>query len=703
MKTFRIFISSPGDVAEERDKAKQVIAELQRRYDGQAILIPVLWEDLPITATSPFQVGIEDQIIKSIKIDIAVFILWSKLGSPTGPSITKSDGTAYLSGTEREFDLMLHAFEQSGGKSPLIFAYTRRDDESFGLRLDAAKQDDDALEELIKQRRLVKRFINERFQDKDGHNLRAYHSYNEPVAFAQRLQVHLSGAIDGLLGLDSDTLSRSLEKPPQPDNGGGKPNESVTSAKAEPYSRDALLPVTNSKEITVSLEGSANFRTISEALERVSDGGIVRIREGHYQEAIVIKRPVTLFGEGCEKVTVQAIGVRVISVVNAIVVFRGITFHGIKPGDDSNQDEDVCLKSAVCCEQSSISADACRFICDGGHSLALRGTSTAATIRSCQFQDDNGCYLAGSVSATFEKCAFSSKWTALVGAENSSSRLVDSNIASDMARFFDSAQCHLVRCKANFGKYCGVTCTDHAVIKFDASEINAVGRVLGLDDSASGFIVNSSLVGGEGSAVISISGTARTEITDTAIVSCSDHTVVFCRESSRFQMMRGSIKGERAFSVCDTSVAKCKVVQFTGSGKHTVGFSPSDKADARLENCVFRGFKNGALISGSGTTRIMSCAFIGDGEKYSNGISISEDNHAIVEGCEISGYGGKGVSISDNSECKIRGCRIHRNDVGISSSSTGKPTISDCDLRDNRRGAFMIDEGCRVRDFDNRK
>jgi hypothetical protein len=29
MKTVRIFISSPGDVQEERDKAKQVIAALQ--------------------------------------------------------------------------------------------------------------------------------------------------------------------------------------------------------------------------------------------------------------------------------------------------------------------------------------------------------------------------------------------------------------------------------------------------------------------------------------------------------------------------------------------------------------------------------------------------------------------------------------------------------------------------------------------------
>jgi hypothetical protein len=34
-KMVRIFISIPGDVVEERDRAKSVVEELQRRYSGQ--------------------------------------------------------------------------------------------------------------------------------------------------------------------------------------------------------------------------------------------------------------------------------------------------------------------------------------------------------------------------------------------------------------------------------------------------------------------------------------------------------------------------------------------------------------------------------------------------------------------------------------------------------------------------------------------
>ena len=165
MKTLRIFISSPGDVAEEREKAKQVISSLQREVGGDVVLVPVLWEDLAIPATASFQEGIDFVLSEKHRIDIAVFVLWSRLGSPLGACITKPDGSAYRSGTEREFDLMLSAFEQSGRKMPIILAYTRDDLGAFSDKLDARTQQEDALEELLRQRKLVKQFIHERFHD----------------------------------------------------------------------------------------------------------------------------------------------------------------------------------------------------------------------------------------------------------------------------------------------------------------------------------------------------------------------------------------------------------------------------------------------------------------------------------------------------------------------------------------------------------
>ncbi len=197
MKTIRIFISSPGDVAEERDKARQVVRELQRLYLGRLELIPVLWEDLPLQADTSFQQGIELVLSQEHGIDIAVFILWSRLGSPLGKQVHKPDGSEYRSGTEREFDLMLQARRQSGGKRPALLAYVRQDDRGFK---DALKdKPTNELEVMIQQRKAAEAFIQRDFHDTtSGTPVRAYHTFTEPVSFAVRLRVHLAQLLDEL-------------------------------------------------------------------------------------------------------------------------------------------------------------------------------------------------------------------------------------------------------------------------------------------------------------------------------------------------------------------------------------------------------------------------------------------------------------------------------------------------------------------------
>jgi hypothetical protein len=173
-------------------------------------LIPVLWEDLPLQADSAFQEGIDMMLSKEHGIDIAVFILWSRLGSPLGSAVRKPDGSPYLSGAEREFDMMLAARNQSGGERPRILAYMRQDLEGFHQKL---KDKDTAhIEELLNQRKLAEGFVREQFHDEQGHNIRAYHTFPEPVNFASRQRVHLKALIDEALG---QTGSRRVwEKPP---------------------------------------------------------------------------------------------------------------------------------------------------------------------------------------------------------------------------------------------------------------------------------------------------------------------------------------------------------------------------------------------------------------------------------------------------------------------------------------------------------
>ncbi|MEO0446376.1 MAG: AAA family ATPase [Verrucomicrobiota bacterium] len=198
-QALRILISSPGDVTDEREHAREVIHVLQQRYAGQFVLAPILWEDLPLQATDSFQDGINTFLSEEHGIDIAIFILWSRLGSKLRLQ-RRADQSEYRSGTECELDLVMQAYEKSGGVRPNIFVYTRQDDEGF---LKQALRSDDLsapaeVDSLLEQKLSVEKFIREQFQDSDsGHNIGAYLTYKSPLSFRQRLQTHLSTFLDG--------------------------------------------------------------------------------------------------------------------------------------------------------------------------------------------------------------------------------------------------------------------------------------------------------------------------------------------------------------------------------------------------------------------------------------------------------------------------------------------------------------------------
>ena len=204
LQTIRIFVSSPGDVKDERARVVPVIDSLRRRYAQQFQLEPLFWEDMPLTANQSFQQGIDWVLSDEQGVDIAVFILWARFGSPTGPSICKSDGSEYLSGTEREYDLMKQASVQSRSKlghpQPQILIYTRHDDASFDERLKGISADKQL--EPLRQKTLVEDFIKNTFNDPEsGINVGAYHTYEHPKDFCEKLRFHLMGLLDKMGGV----------------------------------------------------------------------------------------------------------------------------------------------------------------------------------------------------------------------------------------------------------------------------------------------------------------------------------------------------------------------------------------------------------------------------------------------------------------------------------------------------------------------
>ena len=170
MERVRIFISSPGDVAEERQRALTVVERLQEEFSGRLSLEPLLWEQEPLLATADFQ----SQIRSPADFDIFVNILSSRLGSPLGSHFTREDGTPYASGTEFEFEAAV-ASHRATGRPELLF-YRKPPDPSLpGAQI-----------------ALVDAFLDRWFGDvAAGAAIGDYHSFDDTDAFETLFTEHL--------------------------------------------------------------------------------------------------------------------------------------------------------------------------------------------------------------------------------------------------------------------------------------------------------------------------------------------------------------------------------------------------------------------------------------------------------------------------------------------------------------------------------
>ena len=190
-KKIRIFISSPGDVQQERKIARKVISELNELYSKFVEIEILMWEDFPLTVDSTFQEGI-DFFLKEDVIDYAIFILWSRLGTPLCSKFLKPDGTPYQSGTEYEYDLMWDLYRKKG--APRILTYKKTTEPLLVSR------NAEELLELIHQKEGVKSFIAEHFHDESTNSNYAYLQFEEETSFETKLRDHLKQLIRRQLG-----------------------------------------------------------------------------------------------------------------------------------------------------------------------------------------------------------------------------------------------------------------------------------------------------------------------------------------------------------------------------------------------------------------------------------------------------------------------------------------------------------------------
>ncbi len=205
----RIFISSPGDVGDERKAAREIIESLPRdpAYRGKITSEAIAYDDPD--APSPMPAGITPQLgVNYYKgpasaCDLTIVILWSRLGTPVSADCLRSDGSRYESGTVSEYENALAA-----GKEVWVFRRTEKP---------RVELDDPDLDEKQKQYRAVGHFL-ERLANADGSAAGGRHDYANPTEFATLFRKLLSACFTAHLDRRPKDVTAVPEKPPAPDH-----------------------------------------------------------------------------------------------------------------------------------------------------------------------------------------------------------------------------------------------------------------------------------------------------------------------------------------------------------------------------------------------------------------------------------------------------------------------------------------------------
>ena len=184
----RIFISSPGDVPDERLRADLIVEKLSQDYSRFFTIESYRWEHEAMLASAHFQ----DAIELPSAFDIVVLILWSRLGTPL-PKRTAMreyrgiDGRAPVTGTEWEYEEALAVAREK--KAPDLLAFRNISPTPIDPRDPKARATANAQLDALDE------FWRRHFADK-GVFLAAYDEYRTLEDFARRLEESLRKLIE---------------------------------------------------------------------------------------------------------------------------------------------------------------------------------------------------------------------------------------------------------------------------------------------------------------------------------------------------------------------------------------------------------------------------------------------------------------------------------------------------------------------------
>jgi tetratricopeptide (TPR) repeat protein len=183
LPVLKIFLSSPGDVAEERALAEIVFRRLADEVANMTRLSVVLWEHEPLFAHTGFQ----QQIERPSQCDLVVCILWSRLGTRLPSDYAPEPGVLPPTGTEFEVQDALESYRVRGKPSLMIYRKIPPPQVELGSA--------DFAERSEQYERLAD-FCRRAFYDAEGAATVAHSTFTDSHDFERRLSEHVHRWLD---------------------------------------------------------------------------------------------------------------------------------------------------------------------------------------------------------------------------------------------------------------------------------------------------------------------------------------------------------------------------------------------------------------------------------------------------------------------------------------------------------------------------
>jgi WD40 repeat protein len=175
-RVYSIFLSSPGDVEDERDAATRAVNRINADMHDVRLQL-VRWEDAYYTASASFQ----PQIEKPSECDLVVCIFWKRLGTDLPDQYRRADGSL-PTGTEFEFEQAVQHAADSPEKIPDVLVYRKTAEVVFterNLELEKAQRD-----------RFLS-FWRRWFHNEKGQFVAGFHSFASTPEFEAMIEAHI--------------------------------------------------------------------------------------------------------------------------------------------------------------------------------------------------------------------------------------------------------------------------------------------------------------------------------------------------------------------------------------------------------------------------------------------------------------------------------------------------------------------------------